>query len=115
MTDAERAIARGDLAELGILMNTNQGLLHTLGVSTDELEAMVGLARASGALGAKLTGGGGGGAVICLCPDARENLMQAFARAGWHAFSTEITDGGGRGSDGRSDAANGERRDGARA
>jgi hydroxymethylglutaryl-CoA reductase len=115
VADAERAIVRGDLAELGILMNTNHGLLRTLGVSTDELEAMVGLARSAGALGAKLTGGGGGGAVICLCPEARDQLVGAFARAGWHAFITDITDGGRRGSDGWSDATNGARCNGARA
>jgi mevalonate kinase len=88
----ETAVARGDLRELGRLMNANHDLLHRLGVSTDELEHMLALARTRGALGAKLTGGGGGGAIICLCPDTPARLITAFARAGWHAFVTEIGD-----------------------
>lgn len=111
--DAERAIAHGDLEELGLLLNTNHALLHGLGVSTDEIETMVTLARARGALGAKLTGGGGGGAIICLCGDRRESLVQAFTSAGWQAFATDITDGG-RGADGRNDAARNQRCDAAR-
>jgi len=112
---AERAVIAGDLAELGILMNSNHGMLHTLGVSTDELESMVTLARRAGALGAKLTGGGGGGAVICLCPEGREQLVAAFARAGWQAFLTDIAQKGRRGADGRDDKTGVDRRHAARA
>ncbi len=110
VADAEAAVAAGDLTELGLAMNANHGLLHALGVSTDELENMVTLARRGGALGAKLTGGGGGGAVICLCPDERERLIAAFTHAGWQAFSTDIAHHGGRGTDGRDDANGSERR-----
>jgi len=106
--DAERVMASSDPHALGGLMNANHGLLQRLGVSTDELDQMVALARAHGALGAKLTGGGGGGAVICLCEDDRERLVQAFARAGWRAFATDI--GGQRGTDAASDADELERR-----
>ncbi|MDX1300361.1 MAG: hypothetical protein R3260_19280, partial [Pseudomonas sp.] len=49
-------------------MNIDQGLLNAIGVSTPELESMVGIARAAGAAGAKLTGGGGGGSIVTLCP-----------------------------------------------
>ena len=48
-------------------MNINQGLLNALLVSTPELERGIQLARDTGALGAKLTGGGGGGAMLALC------------------------------------------------
>ncbi|MDG1463128.1 MAG: hydroxymethylglutaryl-CoA reductase, degradative [Gammaproteobacteria bacterium] len=61
------AIQENDMATLGELMNINQGLLNALQVSTPELEAGIQLARDSGALGAKLTGGGGGGAMLALC------------------------------------------------
>jgi hydroxymethylglutaryl-CoA reductase len=87
---AERAIAAGDLRALGTAMNANHAVLRRLKISTDELEQMVNLARAHGATGAKLTGGGGGGAVICLCDDGRADLVDAFVRAGWHAFATDI-------------------------
>jgi len=87
---AEAAIQAADYPRLGALMNANQELLAQLGVSTPELDTMVDCARQHGALGAKLTGGGGGGAVICLCPTARESLVEAFVTAGWHAFATDL-------------------------
>jgi len=87
---AERAIATGDLTTLGATMSANHDVLRRLGISTDELEQMVSLAATYGALGTKLTGGGGGGAVICLCDGDRAGLVDAFARAGWQAFATEI-------------------------
>jgi hydroxymethylglutaryl-CoA reductase len=87
---AEVAIAAGQLALLGQLMCCNHELLRELGVSTDELDAMVDLAGTAGALGAKLTGGGGGGAVACLPEDDGRRLVAGFARAGWDAFTTDI-------------------------
>jgi len=62
----ERALAAGDLDELGELMDFNHGLLSALGVSSRSLDAMVWAARDAGALGAKLTGAGGGGCVVAL-------------------------------------------------
>jgi hydroxymethylglutaryl-CoA reductase len=90
VTEGERAIAAGNLAILGEAMNANHEVLQRLDISTDELDVMVGLARTHGALGAKLTGGGGGGAVICLCDGDRAPLVDAFAYAGWQAFATNI-------------------------
>jgi hydroxymethylglutaryl-CoA reductase len=87
---AESAIGMGEFAQLGALMDANHELLQRMGISTDELDQMVGLARASGARGAKLTGGGGGGAVICLCDGDRDRLVEAFTQSGWKAFSTDI-------------------------
>ncbi len=87
---AERAIMAGCVATLAAAMNANHGVLQRLGISTDELDAMVSLARTHGALGAKLTGGGGGGAVICLCDGNGAELVAAFRRAGWQAFETNI-------------------------
>lgn len=87
---AEAALESADYAGLGACMDANQGLLAELGVSTPELDDMVACARRHGALGAKLTGGGGGGAVICLCPTGREALVDAFVRGGWHAFATDL-------------------------
>src|SRR5262249_11181350 len=86
----ERAIAGGDLATLGSAMSANHAVLRRLDISTAEIEQMVTLAVRHGALGAKLTGGGGGGAVVCLCDGDRLGLIDAFARAGWQAFATEI-------------------------
>jgi hydroxymethylglutaryl-CoA reductase len=87
---AEAALGTGDLQQLGRLMNANHGVLQQMGISTVELDQMVTLACASGAVGAKLTGGGGGGAVICLCAADRQRLVHVFSQAGWEAFATDI-------------------------
>jgi len=86
----ERAISVGDMESLGSLMTHNHAVLRRLGVSTGELDEMVDLARRSGALGAKLTGGGGGGAAICLGETDRTRLITAFDREGWTAFSADV-------------------------
>jgi len=62
----EAALAAGDLAELGELMDFNHGLLEALGVSSRSLDAMVWAAREADAMGAKLTGAGGGGCIVAL-------------------------------------------------
>lgn len=64
--EAKKKIVGGETASLGELMNINQGLLSALGVSTLKIEEMVYAARKAGASGAKLTGAGMGGSVLCL-------------------------------------------------
>ncbi len=64
--NGEKAVAEGDLDELGRLMNFNHGLLSALGVSSRSLDAMAWAARDAGAYGAKLTGAGGGGCIVAL-------------------------------------------------
>jgi len=86
----ERAISTGDIETLGSLMFQDHAVLRRLGVSTEELDQLVELARRNGALGAKLTGGGGGGAVICLCEKGRTELIEAFCRGGSTAFSADV-------------------------
>jgi mevalonate kinase len=66
-----RAIAAGDLRELGQVMERNQALLAELGVSSAPLARLIAAARAAGALGAKLSGGGRGGNVIALVEQGR--------------------------------------------
>ncbi len=88
--EAAKAVEAYDLEKLGELMNINQGLLNALRVSSWELEELIEIARNSGALGAKLTGGGGGGAMIALCPENAEEVAEAMRRAGYKAMITQI-------------------------
>jgi mevalonate kinase len=76
--NARQAIERGDTIELGKLMNANHALLQEMTVSCEELDKLVDAARKSGALGAKLSGGGRGGNMIALVEN--ENAP-AVARA----------------------------------
>jgi hydroxymethylglutaryl-CoA reductase len=84
------ALQEGNLAELGELMNLCQGYLNALQVSTPELEELIHIARAQGALGAKLTGGGGGGSMIALCPDRQEAVAAAMEQAGYKALVVSV-------------------------
>jgi mevalonate kinase len=68
---------------LGKLMNENQELLETLGVSSPELEQLIEAARQAGAVGAKLSGAGWGGNMIALAPpDVAPTVAQALTEAG---------------------------------
>ncbi len=84
--EAAAALTAGDWATLGELMDLNHGALCALGVSTEALDAAVHVARASGALGAKLTGAGGGGCVWALTPDDPEPTLAALRARGWDPF-----------------------------
>lgn len=77
------ALQSGDYDTLGGLMNLCHGYLNAIGVSTPELEAMVGVARDAGAVGAKLTGAGGGGSIVALCPGRRDAVADALLMQGY--------------------------------
>ena len=63
---ARQAIASGDVDALGPLMQENQRLLRQLDVSSEELERLIAIAEDAGASGAKLSGAGRGGNLICV-------------------------------------------------
>jgi mevalonate kinase len=90
VTEAETALARSDLAALGRLFDLGHGLLASLGVSSAGLEALVHVARAAGADGAKLTGAGGGGAVIALAPGREQTIVDRWKAAGFTGFVTHL-------------------------
>ncbi|WP_135854517.1 mevalonate kinase [Halorussus salinus] len=90
----EEALAAGDVAELGELMNFNHGLLEALGVSSRSLDQMVWAARDAGAHGAKLTGAGGGGCIVALDPTDSTETALRYTPGCEDAFRAELdTDG----------------------
>ncbi|HUF20139.1 MAG TPA: mevalonate kinase, partial [Burkholderiales bacterium] len=84
------ALAAGDYATIGGLMNVCHGLLNALQVSTPELERMVDIARRSGAVGAKLTGAGGGGSIVALCPGTVAQVEEALRGAGYRIVRMQL-------------------------
>jgi mevalonate kinase len=78
---AGSAIQRGDRRAIGRLMNENQDLLATLGVSSAELDRLVAAARAAGAWGAKLSGAGWGGVMLALVEPGQSPAVAAALRA----------------------------------
>ena len=79
---AEAAFGRGDLAEVGGLMEaSHRSCAADYGVSTPALDELVRIARRAGALGARLTGAGFGGAIVALVPrDGLPRLLSALER-----------------------------------
>lgn len=88
------AFLAGDMDLLGGLLNSNQEILESIGVSDENLEKLIKAARAKGALGAKLTGGGLGGCIIALSnslEDAKlisQELINSGGVKSW-CFSTK--------------------------
>jgi mevalonate kinase len=81
-----------DLRLIGLLMNQNHNLLIEIGVTCDEIEEIVGVARKAGAWGAKVTGTGRGGNVIALTPgrDLQRNVAGAIEQRGYSVWTTRI-------------------------
>jgi mevalonate kinase len=87
---AKEKIKNGEWTALGPLMDMNHALLQTLTVSSVELDRLVEAGRRSGALGAKMSGGGRGGNMIALVrPEQAEEVAQALRSEG--AIRTIIT------------------------
>lgn len=87
----EILVKDGNLNELGVLMNINNGLLEAIGVSTKELSELVFASRMSGALGAKITGAGGGGCMYALTPDKQAEVETAIKIVGGIPIRTKTT------------------------
>jgi mevalonate kinase len=82
---ARPAIERGlsGIAAIGKLMDENQELLASIGVSSPELDRLIAASRQAGALGAKLSGAGWGGNMIALAPPQKaETIAAALIQAG---------------------------------
>jgi mevalonate kinase len=95
VSNARLALDAHDVHALGSLMDMNQMLLAGLMLSTPEIEQLCSLARASGALGAKLTGAGGGGCVVALAPSVSvaEKIIEGWRGAKYECFATRVGEG----------------------
>jgi mevalonate kinase len=79
VVEVRRAIERGELREVGRLLDENHRLLQDMGVSSSRLDALVRAAKRHGALGAKLSGAGRGGNMIALVTaETREPVKHAL-------------------------------------
>lgn len=80
VAQARLAMEIGQPQNLGPLFDHNQELLVELGVSGAANDRLVAAARAAGAAGAKLSGGGRGGNIIALVDEASQQSVQAALR-----------------------------------
>ena len=82
------ALLRGDIVELGELMNQNHELLSMLGVSCKKIEALIKPIKDM-VYGAKLTGAGGGGSIIALT-DRPKKVAERIRSAGGRAHIVRV-------------------------
>ncbi len=90
--EAKDALINADAEKIGRLMDENQELLRKIGVSSDELETLIKIAKNNGALGAKLTGTGRGGLMVSLTPskELQEKVANAIKEQGFGIFINNI-------------------------
>lgn len=87
--EAKTALALGDAALLGQLMQRNQALLRKLNVSHPAIDLLVAICEHSGALGAKLSGAGRGGHVISLLGSPENKVLaENLGDNGFYNFRT---------------------------
>ena len=85
------ALGRNDLDRFGaLLLESHASLRDDFDVSTPELDAIVDEAVRSGALGARMTGGGFGGSTVTLC-ESRKAADIAATLAEEYEKATGIT------------------------
>jgi len=91
--EARKNIESGKWELLGELMDQNHNLLQEMTVSSPELDRLVSTARSSGALGAKLSGGGRGGNMIALVnANVAESVARSILEAGaQHVIITQVS------------------------
>ncbi len=110
ITENARVLAAAALLQAGepgrcgeLLSASHRSLRDDFEVSWPQADAAVDAAAGSGALGARMIGGGFGGSVICLVPvqrseQVRASVTDAYARRGWRPprFLDAMPSAGGR-------------------
>ena len=94
VTLAVDALRAGDLAEVGRLFDASHASLRDdYEVSCDELDVATATARAHGALGARMTGGGFGGSCIAIVPADRVDDVAGAVTAAFeeHGYTPPVS------------------------
>ncbi len=88
---AEVAFSKQQYKVLGKLATKNQKLLHSLGISSVELDRLISAAQQAGALGSKLSGAGGGDCMISFVSDKkREDVEAVISNAGGEVVDVRL-------------------------
>lgn len=88
---AETAIQTKNWSKLGECLNNSQAALNQLGVSSPELDALIGAALKAGAYGAKLSGAGRGDCMIAVVEKSkRQQVAAAITQAGGQVLEVKL-------------------------
>jgi mevalonate kinase len=91
VTAAEQAVAQGVVADLGAAMTVAHRLLCEIGAVSDGLADLVTKCTDAGVLGAKFTGAGGGGCILCLLdPEKAQSQVNALRQTFSHVMTVEL-------------------------
>jgi mevalonate kinase len=74
--EGKQAILDKNWPELGNIMNQNEKILQSLGVSTTKLNTLCSSSIKAGADGAKISGSGGGDCIIALVSNGQRHLVE---------------------------------------
>ncbi|WP_281353765.1 galactokinase [Amycolatopsis pithecellobii] len=94
--DVVALLRAGRLNDIGPFLDASHtSMRDDYRISTIELDTAVETAKAAGALGARMTGGGFGGSAIALVPESRideveASVTAAYEREGWRAPRTFV-------------------------
>jgi len=93
--NAIKELERGNITNLGKLMNENQFLLEQIGVSNRQISKIIDNSLNYGAIGSKLTGAGGGGCVLSLVNNEnKESFLSNMRKCGYECFDIIIENKG---------------------
>ncbi len=93
--EAAQALIDGDAETMGRLMNDSHASLGRYGSTTDNLDRLVGAARAAGAAGARVTGAGFGGWAVALTDERRVGGVVDAMKAACGGPALEVAASGG--------------------
>ena len=87
-----KALNEYNVNKIGELMNQNQELLRKIDVKHEKTEEIINTAISNGSIGAKSTGTGRGGSVLCLTPgkELQERVANAIKEIGYRVTLTTI-------------------------
>jgi len=92
VSKGEKVLEDGNIKELGKLMDENHKILQDLTVSCDELDTLVVAAKKAGAIGAKMSGTGRGGLMLCIvgCEETQNAVADALEKIAPQVWKTSF-------------------------
>ena len=90
VNDVLKLIKENKIKEIGEKINQNQKFLEEIGISNEQLEAMIKIGQKT-SHGAKITGSGGGGCIFALTNESNlDETIKEFVNKEYECFATKI-------------------------